>query len=61
MWGYVKNIVFAEKFHDLDHLQQRITAAVATVTPDMLHCTWMETEYCLGVCRVTNGAHIKTY
>jgi hypothetical protein len=37
MWGYVKNIVYAEKIHDLDHLRQKIITAVATITPDMLH------------------------
>jgi hypothetical protein len=57
----VKNIAYAENIRDLDHLRQKITAAAATITPDMLHRTGTETEYHLDVCRVTNGAHIETH
>jgi hypothetical protein len=59
--GYVRNIVYAITVCDLEHLQQRITAAVEAVMPGVLHHTLTETECCLDVCRVTNGALIKTY
>lgn len=61
LWGYVKNIVYAEKIRDLPHLRARIFASIATVTPEMLHNTWREVEYRFDICRATNGAHIETY
>jgi hypothetical protein len=27
----------------------------------MIHRIWHEIEYCLDICRATNGAHIETY
>jgi hypothetical protein len=61
LWGYVKNCVYGEKIGDLQHLWDRIATAIATVTPDIIQRTWHEIEYCLDVCRATNGAHIETY
>jgi hypothetical protein len=60
LWGYVMNIVYGEKIRDLWHLWDRITAASAIVTPDMIQQTWHEIEYHLQFCRATNGAHIET-
>lgn len=60
-WGYIKNIVYAEKIRDLDHLRERISSAILTVTPDMIGRTWQEVDYRLDICRATNGAHIETY
>jgi hypothetical protein len=51
LWGYVKNIVYGENIRDLQHLRDRITAAIAA---------WREIKYSLDICRVTNGAHIET-
>jgi hypothetical protein len=61
LWGYVKNIVYGENIRDPRHLRNRITAAIATVTPDMIQRIWHEIEYCLDICRATNGVHIETY
>jgi hypothetical protein len=61
LWGYVKNCVYGEKIRNLQHLWDRITTAIATVTPDIIKRTWQEIEYHLDVCRATNGAHIETY
>lgn len=61
LWGYVKNTVYSEKIRDLQHLRQRITAAVAAITPEIIQRTWAEIDYRLDVCRATNGAHIETY
>ena len=61
LWGYVKNIVYAEKIRDLVHLRERITAALTTVTPEMIQRTWSEIDYRFDICRATNGAHIETY
>jgi len=32
LWGYIKNIVYAEKIRNIQHLQYRITSATETVT-----------------------------
>jgi len=36
-------------------LKKRITAAVETITPDLLSTVWQELDYCLDVCCVTKG------
>ena len=59
--GYIKNIVYAEKIRNIQHLQVRITTATETVTRDMIQKTWQETEFRLDVSRATNGAHIEMY
>jgi len=40
-------------------LKNRITAAVETITPDLLIRVWQELDYRLDVCCVTKGAHIE--
>jgi len=61
LWGYIKNIVYAEKIRNIQHLQERITSAFETVTRDMIQKTWQEIELGLDVSRATNGAHIEIY
>jgi len=43
----------------VDELQERITAAVKSVTPDMLQRVWSKLDYRIDVCRVTRGGHIE--
>ena len=43
----------------VDELQERITAAVKSVTPDMLQRVWSELDYRIDVCRVTRWGHIE--
>jgi len=43
----------------VDELQERITAAVNFVTPDMLQSVWSELDYRIVVCRVTRRVHIE--
>ena len=43
----------------VDELQERITAAVKSVTPGMLKRVWSELYYRTDVCRVTRGGHIE--
>jgi len=43
----------------VDELQERITAAVKSVTPDMLQRVWSKLDYHIDVCRVTRGGHIE--
>ena len=61
LWGYIKNIVYAEKIRNVQHLQDRITSATETLTRDMIQKTWHEIEFRLDVSRTTNGAHIEMY
>ena len=59
LWGYIKNIVYAEKIRNTQHLQERITSAIETVTRDMIQKTWQETEFRLDVSRATNVHILK--
>ena len=61
LWGYNKNIVYSEKIRNIQHLQERITSAIETVTRDMMQKTWQEIEFRLNVPRATNSAHIEMY
>ena len=54
LWGYVKNRVYVPPLSAIvDELQERITAAVNSVTPDMLQRVWSALDYRIDVCRVT--------
>ena len=61
LWGYIKNIVYAEKIRNIRHLQDRVTSAIETVTRDMIQKTLQEIEFRLDVSRATNGAHIEIH
>ena len=61
LWGCIKYIVYAEKIRNIEHLQERITSAIETVTRDMIQKTWQEIQFRLDVSRATNGAHIEMY
>jgi len=39
LWGYIKNIVYAEKIRNMQHLQEMITSAIETVTRVMIQKT----------------------
>ena len=59
LWGYVKGLVFVPALPaNIEEMKQRITAALETVTKDMLQRVWHELEYRLDGGRVTGGAHI---
>ena len=60
LWGYVKGLVFVLPLPaNIEEMKERITAALETVTEDMLQRVWHELEYRLNVCRVRGGAHIE--
>ncbi|GBM24218.1 hypothetical protein AVEN_22557-1 [Araneus ventricosus] len=59
LWGYVKQHVYSERINDINHLKQRITDVIHSVTPDVLTRVWEELDYRLHVCWATNGAHIE--
>jgi len=57
IWGYVKDKVFVPPQPvSIPDLKNRITAAVETITPDLLSTVWQELDYCLDVCRATSVA-----
>ena len=59
LWDYVKGLVFVPPLPaSIEKMEQRITAALETVTKDMLQRVWHELEYRLNGCGVTGGAHI---
>jgi len=53
--------VYGEKIRNIQHLQERITSAIETVTRDMIQKTWKKTEFRLDVSRATNVAHVEMY
>jgi hypothetical protein len=54
LWGYVKEKVFVPPQPvNIPDLKNRITAAVETITHDLLIRVWQENAYRLDVCRVT--------
>ena len=56
LWGYVKDKVFVPPQPvSIPDLKNRITAAVETITPDLLSRVWQELDYRLDVCRVTSN------
>ena len=60
LWGYVIGLVFVLPLPaNIEEMKERITAALETVSEDMLQLVWYELEYRLNVCRVTSGAHIE--
>jgi len=61
LWRYIKKIVYDEKIRNIEHLQERITSAIETVTRDTIQKKWQEIEFRLDISRATNGAHIEMY
>jgi len=58
--GYVKDKMFVPPQPvSVPDLKNRITAAVETITPDLLSGVWQELDCRLDVCRVTKGAYIE--
>jgi hypothetical protein len=52
MWGLVKNIAYAENFWNINHLRERIEAAVGSIILDILQSVWTEIEFWLDICCV---------
>ncbi|GBN25560.1 hypothetical protein AVEN_230090-1 [Araneus ventricosus] len=59
LWSYVKQHVYSAHINDINHLKQRITDIIHSVTPEVLTRVWEELDYRLVVCRATNGADIE--
>ena len=51
LWGYAKGLVFVLPLPaNMEEMNDRITAALETVTENMLQRDWHELEYRLNVC-----------
>jgi hypothetical protein len=59
--GYVKQIMYSARIHNVQHLKQPIREAAASVSADVLGRVWQEMQYRFDVCRVTNEALIELY
>ena len=60
LWRYINDRVFVPPLPvSLNELKQRITTAVASFDEDKLRSVWIELDYRIDVCRVTNGSHIE--
>ncbi|GBN15067.1 hypothetical protein AVEN_209779-1 [Araneus ventricosus] len=60
-WGYVKDKVYSREIHDVGDLRASITAAIATVTTEMLQRTWLELYYQLDILRTTKGVQVEMH
>jgi len=64
-WPFVTCVYVKDRFYvpplpaTGDELQERITATVKSVTPDMLQRVWSEIDYLTDVCRVTIGGTLR--
>ena len=60
LWGYVKGLVFVSPLPaNIEEMKQRITAALETVTKDILQRIWHKLQHRLDVCKVIGGAHTE--
>ena len=60
LWGFIKDSVYVPQLPmSLKELRDRIMHALQSITADMLHQVWDEFDYCVYVCRVTQGAHTE--
>lgn len=60
LWGYVKQAVYVPPLPTtLADLRNRVTAAVHSVTQDMLSNVWDEFGYRLDICRALQGGHFE--
>jgi hypothetical protein len=59
LWGFLEEAVYVPPLATtLDDLKTRITAAVNSVTQDILHRVWNEFSYRLDVIRAAGGGHL---
>ncbi|KAG8322397.1 hypothetical protein J6590_022849 [Homalodisca vitripennis] len=59
LWGFIKDVYVPPQSDDLPDLNNRIEAAVTTITLDTLIQVLEELGYRLDVCSVANGYHIE--
>jgi hypothetical protein len=58
VWGYVKSLVYGQTPQNEADLRQKITAAFAHITPEVLRVTWHKLPARYELCRVRRGGHV---
>lgn len=53
--GHVKNEVYKEKPNDVEHLKDKITTVIRSITPEVIHSAIQEFEARLVYCQEVNG------
>lgn len=51
LWRHVKDSVYQTNMRDITEMKQRIIDIIGTIDNTLLHRTWLEIEYCIGVPR----------
>jgi len=59
LWGHLKALVYAVRLRDLEHLEDRIRAACAQITPNILTQVRRDWEERVRACHLMEGAHIE--
>jgi hypothetical protein len=59
VWGYVKSLVYGQRPQNEADLRQKITAAFAHITPEMLRATCCNLSARYELCRVSRGGHVE--
>jgi hypothetical protein len=59
VWGYVKSLVYRQRPQNEADLQQKIPAASAQITPEMLRATWRNFSARYELCPVRRGGHVE--
>lgn len=59
LWGYVKDTVYKTPVKDIQEIKTRITAAIDSVTHDMLANVWRGVSDRLDLCHARNGGHVE--
>lgn len=59
LWGYIKNLVYSEPVHDIEHLKERIRHAFTEVTGEMRAKTLLNFKFRLEKCIEREGAHVE--
>ncbi|GFY33230.1 hypothetical protein TNCV_1240801 [Trichonephila clavipes] len=58
LWGYVKSLVYADKPHTLDHLEDNIRRVIADIRPQMLEKVIENWTSRLDYIRASHGSHM---
>lgn len=59
VWGLVKDLGYAEEIEDLEQLENRIRAAINSITPDMLANSRANMLRRLDCCIEQHGGHFE--
>ena len=58
LWGHLKAVVYQVKIRDINHLKERITNAITSITSQVLMRVHQQWETRIKMCFRNNGNHI---